>query len=38
MAWRERGVVGLLTGHGGGRPRALPDPMVAAAIQIATTA
>ncbi|OOB47955.1 transposase, partial [Burkholderia cenocepacia] len=28
MAWRERGVVGLLTGHGGGRPRALPDPMV----------
>ncbi|WP_179255534.1 helix-turn-helix domain-containing protein [Burkholderia sp. HI2714] len=37
MAWRERGVVGLLTGHGGGRPRALPDTMVAAAIQIATT-
>lgn len=37
MAWRERGVVGLLTGHGGGRLRALPDTMVAAAIQIATT-
>ncbi|WP_133670972.1 helix-turn-helix domain-containing protein [Burkholderia pseudomallei] len=36
MAWRERGVIGLLTGHGGGRPRALPGTMVAAAIQIDT--
>ncbi|WP_415877467.1 helix-turn-helix domain-containing protein [Burkholderia ubonensis] len=24
-AWREQGVVGLLVGHKGGRPRALPD-------------
>jgi transposase len=35
-AWSKSGVVGLLTGHGGGRPRALPDAMVAAAVQIAT--
>ncbi|WP_230941627.1 helix-turn-helix domain-containing protein [Burkholderia cepacia] len=37
MAWRACGVVGLLTGHRGGRPRALPDTMVTAAIQIAKT-
>lgn len=37
MAWRERGVVDVLTGHGGGRHGSLPDTMVAAAIQIATT-
>ncbi|KDB09305.1 hypothetical protein LIG30_1682 [Burkholderia sp. lig30] len=24
-AWREQGVIGLLIGHKGGRPRALPD-------------
>ncbi|KVD53997.1 transposase [Burkholderia ubonensis] len=34
-AWREQGVVGLLVGHKGGRPRALPDEMVAAAAQFA---
>lgn len=34
-AWSKSGVCGLLTGHGGGRPRALPDLMVAAAVQIA---
>ncbi|KVU19956.1 transposase [Burkholderia ubonensis] len=34
-AWREQGVVGLLVGHKGGRPRALPDEMVDAAAQFA---
>ncbi|KVD55001.1 transposase [Burkholderia ubonensis] len=32
-AWREQGVVGLLVGHKGGRPRALPDEMVDATAQ-----
>ncbi|KVG89789.1 transposase [Burkholderia ubonensis] len=33
--WREQGVVGLLVGHKGGRPRALPDEVVDAAAQFA---
>ncbi|MEM5373443.1 helix-turn-helix domain-containing protein, partial [Paraburkholderia azotifigens] len=35
-AWREHGVCGLLTGHVGGRPRALPEAMVATALEVAT--
>ncbi|KVG81699.1 hypothetical protein WJ36_13975 [Burkholderia ubonensis] len=34
-AWREQGVVGLLVGHKGDRPRALPDEVVDAAAQFA---
>ena len=34
-AWRERGICGLLGGHAGGRPKALPDDMVATAIHAA---
>ncbi|WP_080432492.1 helix-turn-helix domain-containing protein [Burkholderia ubonensis] len=36
--WREQGVIGLLAkiGHKGGRPRALSDEMIAAAVRIAS--
>jgi transposase len=36
-AWREQGVCGLLTGHKGGRPRALSEAMLATATQVART-
>ena len=36
-AWRERGVCGLLTGHKGGRPRALSADMLATATEVART-
>src|SRR5260370_39076680 len=31
-AWNDRGLCGLLTGHKGGRPRALSDALVAPAV------
>ncbi|OXJ21078.1 transposase [Burkholderia sp. HI2714] len=34
-AWRDCGVAGLLGGHKGGRPRAMNDEMIAAAVRIA---
>jgi transposase len=34
-AWLAEGIVGLLGGHGGGRPRALSEAMVATAVQAA---
>lgn len=34
-AWRKSGVCGLLTGHGGGRPRSLSEHMVKTAMQAA---
>jgi transposase len=34
-AWREFGVCGLLVGHKGGRPLALPEAMLATAIKVA---
>ena len=36
-AWREHGVCGLLTGHKGGRPRALSEGMLATATEVART-
>ncbi|KVW66261.1 transposase [Burkholderia ubonensis] len=36
-AWQADGIVGLLGGHGGGRPRALSDAMVTTAAQAAST-
>ncbi|MFT4434629.1 helix-turn-helix domain-containing protein [Caballeronia sp. 15715] len=36
-AWREQGVCGLLTGHKGGRPRALSEGMLATATEVART-
>jgi transposase len=35
--WQEQGVCGLLTGHAGGRPRALSEAMLATATDIART-
>ena len=37
--WRNQGVIGLLAkiGHKGGRPRAMNDEMIAAAIRLAST-
>lgn len=34
-AWLADGIVGLLGGHGGGRPRALSEAMVTTAAQVA---
>lgn len=34
-AWRNSGVCGLLGGHNGGRPRALSEVVVAAALEVA---
>lgn len=34
-AWRERGVVGMLSGHEGGAPRKLTDGLLEAAAQLA---
>ncbi|WP_267913612.1 helix-turn-helix domain-containing protein [Paraburkholderia aspalathi] len=36
-AWRIGGVCALMGGHNGGRPRALPDDVVAVALEIART-
>src|SRR5215470_13247685 len=33
--WHEKGLCALLVGHGGGRPRALSEEMVATAVQAA---
>jgi transposase len=35
--WAEQGVCGLLSGHGGGRPRALSEAMLATATEVART-
>ncbi|WP_031364891.1 helix-turn-helix domain-containing protein [Caballeronia sordidicola] len=35
--WRKQGVCGLLTGHKGGRPRALSEGMLATATEVART-
>lgn len=35
-AWLADGIVGLLGGHGGGRPRALSEAMVTTAVQAAS--
>lgn len=35
-AWQADGIVGLLGGHGGGRPRALSEAMVTTAVQAAS--
>ncbi|MGY6256867.1 IS630 family transposase [Paraburkholderia fungorum] len=32
-AWNDRGLCGLLTGHKGGRPRALSDTLIATAVE-----
>lgn len=32
--WEKQGLCGLLTAHGGGRPRALPESMLATAMKI----
>ncbi|MFM0126199.1 MULTISPECIES: helix-turn-helix domain-containing protein, partial [Paraburkholderia] len=34
-AWNDNGLCGLLTGHKGGRPRALSDAMIATAVEAA---
>jgi transposase len=34
-AWKRVGLCGLLTGHKGGRPRVLPDAMIATAVEAA---
>ena len=34
-AWNDKGFCGLLTGHKGGRPRALSDALIATAIEAA---
>ena len=36
-AWEERGLVGLISGHLGGRPQALSAAMVATAIKVASS-
>jgi len=36
-SWNDRGLCGLLTGHKGGRPRALSDALIATAIEAART-
>jgi transposase len=33
--WKEQGLCGLLSGHGGGRPRALSEAMLATAMEVA---
>ncbi|CAE6844871.1 hypothetical protein R69658_06893 [Paraburkholderia aspalathi] len=35
--WKEQGLCGLLSGHGGGRPRALSEAMLATAAEVART-
>jgi transposase len=35
--WEEQGLCGLLSGHGGGRPRALSEAMLATAMEVART-
>src|SRR5271168_1288561 len=35
--WKEQGLCGLLSGHGGGRPRALSEAMLATAMEVART-
>jgi transposase len=35
--WVEQGLCGLLSGHGGGRPRALSEAMLTTAIEVART-
>ncbi|NPT41514.1 helix-turn-helix domain-containing protein [Paraburkholderia sp. 1N] len=35
--WAEQGLCGLLSGHGGGRPRALSEAMLATAMEVART-
>ena len=34
--WENRGVVGLLSGHAGGRPLALPEALIATAVSVAS--
>ena len=35
--WEEQALCGLLSGHGGGRPRALSEAMLATAMEVART-
>jgi transposase-like protein len=35
--WEEQGLCGLLSGHGGGRPRVLSEAMLATAMEVART-
>ena len=35
LAWRERGLMGMLSGHVGGAPRKLTAPLLQTAVQIA---
>jgi transposase len=35
--WKKQGLCGLLSGHGGGRPRALSEAMLATAMEVART-
>lgn len=35
-AWRSKGIAGLLGGHQGGRPRAMNEEMIEAAVRIAS--
>lgn len=35
--WKEQGLCGLLSGHSGGRPRALSESMLATATEVART-
>ncbi|MBK5124036.1 helix-turn-helix domain-containing protein [Burkholderia sp. R-69980] len=35
--WKKQGLCGLLSGHGGGRPRALSEAMLTTAMEVART-